>query len=91
LEHDLFRKPASTFGDHALGTGRVVQTGIEIIKIIYNEPGKQREDQYGGDPSEDIGPPFPPVIDQQFILAYHIVLLTDITAARGFSRSTPRS
>ena len=47
-----------------LGTRRVVQTGIKIIKIIYNEPGKQSEDQYGGDPSENVGPPFPPVIDQ---------------------------
>jgi hypothetical protein len=43
----------------------VVQTGIKKIKIIYNNPGKQSEDQYGGDPSEDVGPPFPPVIDQQ--------------------------
>jgi hypothetical protein len=46
-------------------TGRVVHTGIKKIKIIYNNPGKQSEDQYGGDPSEDVGPPFPPVIDQQ--------------------------
>jgi hypothetical protein len=37
----------------------VVQTGIKIIKIIYNNRGKQSEDQYGGDPSEDVGPPFP--------------------------------
>ena len=37
----------------------------KIIKIIYNYPGKQSEDQYGGDPSEDVGPPFPPVVDQQ--------------------------
>ena len=45
--------------------GRVVHTGIKKIKIIHNNPGKQSEDQYGGDPSEDVGPPFPPVIDQQ--------------------------
>ena len=48
-----------------LGTRRVVQTEIKIIKIIYHEPGKESEDQYGGDPSEDVGPPFPPVVDQQ--------------------------
>jgi hypothetical protein len=48
-----------------LGTGRAVQTRIEKIKIIYNDPGKHGEDQYGGDPSEDVRPPFPPVIDQQ--------------------------
>jgi hypothetical protein len=47
------------------GTGRVVQTGIKVIKIINNEPGKQSEDQYSADPSEDVGPPFPPVVDQQ--------------------------
>jgi hypothetical protein len=47
------------------GTGRVVQTGIKVIKIINNEPGKQSEDQYGSDPSEDVGPPYPPVINQQ--------------------------
>jgi hypothetical protein len=35
------------------------------IKIFHNNPSKQSEDQYGGDPSEDVGPPFPPVIDQQ--------------------------
>ena len=52
-------------GESRSGTGRVVQTGIKIIKIIYNNPGKQSEDQYGGDPSEDVGPPFPPVVDQQ--------------------------
>ena len=52
-------------GESSLSTGRVVQAGIKKIKIIYNEPGKQREDQYGGDPSEDVGSPFPPVIDQQ--------------------------
>jgi hypothetical protein len=46
-------------------TGRVVHAGIKKIKIIYNSPGKQSEDQYGGDPSKDVGPPFPPVIDQQ--------------------------
>jgi hypothetical protein len=60
----------------------VVQTGIKIIKIIYNDPGKQSEDQYGGDPSEDVGPPFPPVIDQQPIHVSPHFLLTDITAAR---------
>jgi len=51
--------------ESSLGTGGAVQTRIEIIKIVSNEPGKQSEDQYGGDPSEDVGPPFPPVIDQQ--------------------------
>jgi hypothetical protein len=56
---------ARSAGESPRGTGRVVQTGIKIIKIIYNNPGKQSEDQYGGDPSEDVGPPFPPVVDQQ--------------------------
>jgi hypothetical protein len=49
----------------------MVQTGIKKIKIIYNNPGKQSEDQYGGDPSEDIGPPFPPVIDQPIHVSPH--------------------
>ena len=42
-----------------------VFVGIKEIKIIYNNPSKQSEDQYGGDPSEDVGAPLPPVIDQQ--------------------------
>ena len=54
-----------TAGESPRDTGRVVQTGIKKIKIIYNNPGKQSEDQYGGDPSENVGPPFPPEIDQQ--------------------------
>ena len=29
--------------------GRVVHTGIKKIKIFHNNPGKQSEDQYGGD------------------------------------------
>src|SRR6476661_8512413 len=56
---------AHSAGESPCGTGRVVQTGIKKIKIIYNNLSKQSEDQYGGDPSEDVGPPFPPVIDQQ--------------------------
>jgi hypothetical protein len=59
----------------------VVQTGIKEIKIIYNKPGEQSKDQYGGDPTKDVRPPFPPVIDQQPIHVSPYCALTDITAS----------
>jgi hypothetical protein len=65
----------------ALGTGCVVQTGIKKIKIIYNDPGKESENQYGSDPSEDSGPPLPPVVDQHPIHVSPYCPLTDITAS----------
>jgi hypothetical protein len=55
----------SRAGKSPLDAGRVVQTGIKNIKIIYDNPSKQSEDHYGGDPSEDVGAPLPPVLDQQ--------------------------
>jgi hypothetical protein len=40
---------------------------IKVIKVLFHNEGEQGEDQYGGGPSEDVGPPFPPVSDQQLI------------------------
>ena len=52
-------------------TGRVVHAGIKKIKIIYNSPGKQSEDQYGGDPSKDVGPPFQTVMINSLFMFHH--------------------
>jgi hypothetical protein len=72
----------SRVGKSPLDAGRVVQTGIKNIKIIYDNPSKQSEDQYGGDPSEDVGAPLPPVIDQQPI---HVSPKNNRTEKEGYT------
>jgi hypothetical protein len=72
-----------------LGTGRAVQTGIKKIKIVSDDPGKQSKDQYGGDPSKDVGSPLPPVVNQRpihvSISAFHGLGFNLITLAQSQS------